>query len=274
MSGEQHFLLTAGGSYASDNTALAGEVWQTGTRLLVVPGGAPDAIGALAASWDIVPDSIDRDETECTITGNWRAEGGVSDFSPDDYLYDIAMPAWATFFFASKAFMSSNCRLEWLKLYPIAGPDGHTIPAPPQIQGTPCLLEWKTPITGSNGGVMLPPQCSPVISTRTGKIGRRGRGRMFLPAPTNSIIVTGATNGTIGPSQRSDLAGVAADLVEGLVYNGPNPLYGPHVAAIVTGKPYTDYAMITSVRVGNVIDTQQRRRRQIDEIYTSAPVSI
>jgi len=42
---------------------------------------------------------------------------------------------------------------------------------------------------------------------------------------------------------------------------------------IVTGKPYDNYAVVTSVQVGDVMDTQRRRRRQLVESYHSEDVS-
>jgi len=45
------------------------------------------------------------------------------------------------------------------------------------------------------------------------------------------------------------------------------------VKPIVTGAPWTHYGVITSVNVGNVADSQRRRRRQLVEARTSLDVT-
>lgn len=267
MAGEQHLYLVASGAYAPATTVLANEIWQFGIRLLCVPGGDPDPIGPLAASWTVVPTNINRNETNWTIEGNWSLEGGVSDFNGDDYLNDQAGPAMAAFIAAAGTQLSTVVQLHELRLYPIVGPSGHVEPAPPYLQGSPITLRWKTPVAGSQGGAMMPPQCSTVVSLRTSQTGRRGRGRFFLPPMTAAAVTTGATNGTLQAAAQASCATAAKTLLEALQYDGVNPLYGPHVRAIVTGSPYNAYAGVSSVRIGNVIDTQQRRRRSLPETY-------
>ena len=177
MAGRLHLYLVASGGYASSATALQNEIWQTGVRLAFRLDADPPLIGTLPErEWDVVPDSIDRDETGWRITSNWRGEGGVADFDPGDYLNDQAGPAFAAWIFSGGTF-SSNVQLRELRLYPIRDPDGKVEPAPPYAQGTPAILTWKTPRTGSNSGAMLPPNNSVVASLRTNQIGRRGRGR-------------------------------------------------------------------------------------------------
>lgn len=46
--------------------------------------------------------------------------------------------------------------------------------------------------TGANSGEQLPPQVCPLVSWRTGLIGRRNRGRSYLPAPPENIQDAGA----------------------------------------------------------------------------------
>ena len=271
MAGELHFYLVASGGYIGTATALQNEIWQFGLRMLVAPGGQPDPIGPLTANFDIVPDSIDRDETDWTITGNWRAEGGVNDFSGDDFLNDQAGPALRSFINNSAVAFSNQVQLRELRLYPIVGPDGHVEPAPPYAQGTPIILTYKSPPTGTNGGLM-PLQASLVASLRTPQIGRRGRGRIYLPPLASSQLASTSTDaGTVNSTNRTAIGAEVADMLEELVLDGtgPNSLWG---ACIVTGAPYNAYAIINQVRIGSIIDTQKRRRNSIAEVYTSSPV--
>ena len=273
MAGELHFYLVATGGYVGTAANLAPEIWQFGLRLLIAPGGQPSMIGPLTENFTIVPDSIDRDETDWTITGNWRAEGGVNDFSGDDFLNDQAGPALRSFINNSGVAFSNQVQLRQLRLYPIAGPDGHVVPAPPYAQGTPIILNYKSGPLGTNGGLM-PLQTSLVASLRTQQIGRRGRGRIYLPPLTSSQMAsTGADAGTVASATRTAIGAGVRGLLEGLQLDGtgPNSLWG---ACIVTGAPYTAYAIINQVRIGNIIDTQKRRRASINELYTSTPVSV
>ena len=273
MAGELHFYLVASGGYAPTAANLAPEIWQFGIRLLVAPGGQPDMIGSLTDNFDIVPDSIDRDETDWTITGNWRAEGGVIDFSGDDFLNDQAGPALRDFINNSAVAFSNQVQLRELRLYPIAGPDGHVVPAPPYAQGTPIILTYKSPPAGTNGG-MMPLQTSLVASLRTQQIGRRGRGRIYLPPLASSVMAsTGADAGTVAAATRVAIGAEVGDMLEALQLDGtgPDSLWG---ACIVTGAPYTAYSIINQVRIGNTIDTQKRRRASITEVYSSTAVSV
>lgn len=268
MAGRLHLYLVASGGYAPTATALQNEIWQTGVRLAFRLDADPPLIGTLPANeWNVVSDSIDRDETAWRITSNWRGEGGVADFDPGDYLNDQAGPAFAAWIFAANSF-ASNVQLRELRLYPIRDPDGKVEPAPPYAQGTPAVLTWKTPQTGVAGGVMLPPNNTVVASLRTNQIGRRGRGRMYGPPSPAAISGTGADAGVITAAARGSLLTAYKTLLEALAVTTTEPT-GSSVRPIIIGAPYSDYAVITSLRIGNIVDTQQRRRRQLTETYSS-----
>lgn len=46
-----------------------------------------------------------------------------------------------------------------------------------------------------------------------------------------------------------------------------------YTQAAVIGAPWTAYGMINSVRVGDRVDTQRRRRYQVEETYVSGSVA-
>jgi len=52
----------------------------------------------------------------------------------------------------------------------------------------------------------------------------------------------------------------------------PYAVGGIWCAPIITGAPYTNYAAIKNVLVDNVVDTQQRRRRNIVSTTDTSPV--
>lgn len=264
MAGATHLLLTLGGSYRSGPGAGT-EIWQTGVRLgLQTHTGDPDAIGPLS-SFDVKATSVSRVETGWTITSNWYATAGAHDFDCGDFLNDQAGPA-AKSLIASASF-ASDTQLDWLKLYPISSPDGHVEPAPPFAQGSPALLSYTGTHPSGTGSQGLPFQASLTGSLRTGQVGRRGRGRMFMPPSPVSIM----SNLVAGSTATAAMALNIKTFLEALrisVGGGTNLYTWP----IVTGKPFTEAAAVTEVSVSNVLDTQQRRRRSVPETRSSQVV--
>jgi hypothetical protein len=236
-----------------------GEIWQTSIRLALVFGpGTVDDVGTLPDNWDPVADPISRTETNWTISGNWTVDGpSIATFNPGDYLNDQVAPAVTAFMLASN--VSNQCRVRQLRLWPIGSPLGRSVPAVPYTTGTPCDLEWTSsyPI-GAQSSTQLPPQNSVVVSLRTLQIGAAGRGRMFLPSPTSAAL----SGAKIGTTPQGDIRDAAVAFMEDLAYSA-----GPFVRPIVTGGDFTKYAVVNRVAVGNVMDTQRRRRNAISEVY-------
>ena len=264
MANEKHLLVTFGGDYT--DTQNATEVWQNGIRFALANSSIDD-IGTLQNNWDVVPINVNRTETNWTITGNWRASfGGGLFFNPDDWLNDQIAPAIDTWLGISG--VADRVRLRWAKVFPI-GTNGKAIPAPPYSSGTPMLLTWTGSYpTGDDGANLLPLQNSVVVSHRTPQIGRRGRGRAYRAG-----ISTNAndTHGMIGSTYVTGFANAEKALLEALsgIYGVTDHTY---TRAIVTGSPWTQYGAINQVRVGNRMDTQRRRRKQLLEEYTSVTV--
>lgn len=270
MAGEKHLYLVAGGGYTTTPLAMQAEEWQFGIRLLTGGGGEPDPIGSIANNWDVVAANIDRNETNWTISGNWTIEGGVNDLDPGNYLNNQAAPAVAAFI-ETAGMISSAVQLRTLKLYPIGAPDGRVVPAPPYLQGSPVTLTWKTPNpAGAQSGALLPPESSVVVSLRTSQIGRRGRGRFYPPPSAVGAMGSAADGGTIASTTRTAWATAAKQLLEDLQMS--TIADGFDVRPIVTGAPFTEYALINQVRIGSLMDSQRRRKKTITEVYTTTSV--
>lgn len=263
MANEKHLLLTISGDYVP--STLPGEIWQVGLRLGLVFGSV-DPLGTLPNNWDPVADTIARTEAEWTINGNWLVRGPLTtEFHPDDYLNDQVAPAVAAWMPGTQC--SNQVRVRALELAVIGSPDGNQVPAPPYASGTPCRLEYTSSYPlGNSSSTQLPPQNSVVVSHRTQQIGSAGRGRMFLPSLTSAALsgakLSSTTVDDIVENQQTFLAALS-DLGGG----------DGNMRPIVTGGNYTKYAVINSVRVGNVMDTQRRRRNRLTEVYTSGAVS-
>jgi hypothetical protein len=123
-----------------------------------------------------------------------------------------------------------------------------------------------SPVAGV-GTPTKPNQVAVVITLISTLAGRRGRGRIFLPILAGTM---GAT-GRMGSTQRDSLADTADTLVTGV-----GQAMGARVqadAVSVQSQVVPSSAIVTSIRVGDVFDTQRRRRDNLIESYTSRVIS-
>jgi hypothetical protein len=132
-------------------------------------------------------------------------------------------------------------------------------------------LRIDTPVTGAGlgGSSSLPPECAAVLTLRTGKRGRRYRGRIYLPAPGIAGVTnaTGTLPSTIISGTTAQWAGMQAALVSKQwvpvvasygqsMHKVPNthpPQYVP-----VTWTPFV--TAITNATMDANIDVQRRRK--------------
>lgn len=131
------------------------------------------------------------------------------------------------------------------------------------------IYEDTTPAFGGNTGI--PPQVSIVCSTRSGLTsGAANFGRMYLPY-TEPVIepgtpfVAAATIATIATAFAVFVNGCNADIQA-------NDGTQTSEATIMTQVTGGVSKKIAQVAVGNVIDTQRRRRNQLAETYSFASI--
>lgn len=251
---QKHLLLTARGSYAdSDETS---ESWTCGVRLWA-DKSAPTDEGSLptTGAYDSASDADASMGLHCTADWSWGELTGPV-VNPISYLQNQGVPAWAALIGASV--VSSNVLLKDVRLYPMQG-DGRA------FESRVAIASIDTPVPGGRSGDMLPPQTAIVGSWRTRRPGPKGRGRIYLPATTESGT---DSDGRMQGTMQGDAADALQAFLEALTVETAFPT-GSHVRPIVTGDPWTQYAVITSLDVGNIFDTQRRRRRSLVETRTS-----
>lgn len=128
-----------------------------------------------------------------------------------------------------------------------------------------------TPWTGS-GVQGLPPQLAMCATTQAyapGSFvplrGRRQRGRMYLPTPTsNNLENTGRLKTTVTAALLTAVTGLLNDMTDA---SGGGVVCTPVIMSLADAEARP----ISYVRIGDVVDTQRRRRDRLAEVYTAGP---
>lgn len=106
---------------------------------------------------------------------------------------------------------------------------------------------------GTNASGCLPFQCTPVVSLRTAFATRSGRGRFYAPSPA----VDQQDGGRLTTAAQTTLADSAQALLTTLI--------NQNAAPVLVSFPSVVRTTITGMDVGDVIDTQRRRRNKLIE---------
>jgi hypothetical protein len=258
MADKKHLKIMLSGSYVAG--PLATETWACNIREALVFGSVDD-IGQFPDSWDVVPDFRTVVDSGNTYTTTWHAHEGAHDFDPVDYLINQAEPAIANWM--AGAGFSAHAQLEKISLYPCDA-TGNAIGG----NNTQCTL--GTPVVGPTSGNNLPTENTVAVSWQTHIIGPMGRGRIFTPLVPASAL---GAYGLLSSGFASTLLNGSKNMLEGLALTGVG-LGEPSVRPVVTGPTvkvghpaYTVYGTIVEVKVGQVVDTQRRRRNKLPESY-------
>lgn len=266
MAGEKHLKLAISGSYTVGSD-IAGEIWQCNIREALVFGTVDD-IGVFPSTWDVAPEYAVVTASGNTIETSWKAtSGGGAVFEPIDYLRDQVEPAVTAWI--EGAGFSSKVLLEKLSLYP-CDTTGNA------IGRNVATLTYGTAPTGGDSGNLLPTENSVVLSFQTHVRGPLGRGRIFPPPVAVDAL---SSYGLVASSWRSTYLNGGKNLLEGIAYSGIDSA-AIHVRPVVTGPTakvghpaYTVYGTIIEAKVGQVFDTQRRRRNKLPENYATAAVT-
>lgn len=108
-------------------------------------------------------------------------------------------------------------------------------------------------LPGTSAEDTLPPQVAITVSLRTDVANRTGRGRFYLPSPATNAVTAGRINTAI----QQNIVNAWIRAFAALDSGGITPvLYSRSTHTTIT---------ITSFNVGDVFDTQRRRRNQLVE---------
>lgn len=262
MANLHHVYLTAHGLWNSG--PWVGEAAQIGVRMCFVPVvGAPDpgAIFTPEQGGEIAPDFGTQAGTNGTLAKTWTARlGPVGTLENCDADMQIGFAEdMRTFLDTIKSYQSSAFRWTTVKVSAV-DPDGKT----PIVSS---IYTFTSPVVGGTA-TALPPQVAMALSTRANLVGRRGRGRVYIPALAQSIV---AADGTIASANASNLRSAFKTLIDNL-QNLPGTPGRIPIVSVMSADSDTAVRPV-EVRTGNRLDTIQSRRRQVPETYTATSLT-
>ena len=258
MTALQHVYLTIHGSWNSG--PWVGEGAQFGLRLCTADTSSAPALGTIwtpETNGDAVVDSGTQSGANGILTKTWTARRGLPASTEN---FDAGMQIdmaedMRTFVDVIKANMATNFRWTHVKVSPVSA-------AGKAIQSS-SVYAFTTPIAGTGSGT-LPPQIAMALSLRADIIGRRGRGRIYLPALVPAV---NDTTGVVPTATQTVLRTAFKALVDNLQNLPGTPQYIPIVSILSPGQ--ATVVRPSQIRTGNRLDTIQSRRRQVAEVYAT-----
>lgn len=123
------------------------------------------------------------------------------------------------------------------------------------------------PVVGT-GSALLPPQSAIVVSLISDTPGARGRGRLYFPGFGSQLATTFRLNSPTPSDFVTDVKTYLSALQTAMLAAIVTP---PWVGIQLAVRSRTSRAThtVTSLRVGDVLDTQRRRRDRLPETYAS-----
>ena len=261
----QHLYVTAHGQYAAG--PWLGEAGQFGLRLTIGQTGAMPEKGTMftiPVNGDAVIAQGTETGTHGTLYksfGGRRGGTGSNENFDGGFLIDLAEDVWK-FLDAIKGTTSSAWRWTSVKFMPV-GTDGRVCTDENNKPLASSIYQFTTPLAGTGSG-LLPPQCATAVSLRAPVLGRRGRGRIYLPALANNQC---DTTGVWATTQANTVRAAFVTLVNDLQNLPGAPDYLPLVSIMSPGQN-TAFRPL-EVRTGQRIDTIRSRREQTVESYTT-----
>jgi hypothetical protein len=184
---------------------------------------------------------------------------------PNQAYADAVRDAWVTFWQAASTPISSTYIFTGVKLARLLKNGDYD--AGDVIQSFPTPAK-----PGASAAGQLPPQCSLVATLVAGSgKGLAGKGRMYLPGVNASMDATGHITTLNAQNTATNLAAF---------FNTINGSFDAPGEVINVSRGHKNLlgvgarnVPINGIRVGNVYDTQRRRRNALAETYSTAVVN-
>ena len=256
MSDLQHVYLTAHGIYS--NTVWSAEEFQIGLRIaLCEVASAPSAGSTFTIPTHGAVSEVfsTTTGTHGTLTQGWEASLNTAD--PFDAINDVvqvelAEEVW-TFLDSIKSYLYNGARWTHVKI--------HAIDAQGHSAAGASIYTFSSAIVGTGTG-LLAPQTALAVTLRAPVLGRRGRGRFYLPALSQTV---GTSEGILVSGVKTALGPQVKTFIDALQNPTGPTVWMPVVMLTSAGKPTA--IRPTQIRIGDKFDTIRSRRAQVDEVY-------
>lgn len=187
------------------------------------------------------------------------ATGGAIATTPTQGMANAFHAAASALILNSGLSISSHVLFQEVRVYEI-GPDGRSVSVP--------VISAGADAQGPDTTGQWPWQCSMVVTLRADGLGKGRRGRIFLPPQGHQIGIDGLlTTGQVS----TGLAAIETFLEA--CANATDLITDDHLVIIGGTGVAGTIRRVTNFGVGRVIDTQRRRRRSLDESYTTSLIT-
>lgn len=193
-------------------------------------------------------------------TGFWCGATGGDAPDPTDAAAEMIADEWQTFFTSTSTSISYLWITNTVKITPYSAAGVIDV-------GKIKSYSYPTAIAGQNGGAGNPPQVALVATLVAGSgVGNGGKGRMFIPGLTSGVDTTGHIPTSIANTVAAGIATLLGNV--GASFDAPGLPINAAKTSTTTGILAIN-RVLTSVKVGNVYDTQRRRRNGLAETYAT-----
>lgn len=194
-------------------------------------------------------------------TGFWLGPMFGAVDPPTQAEADALKTLWQTFFTAASSKFWNGCKTEYVKVS-LVGTDGKANPENTKFSYYSPVISGASTDTG-----IMPPQVSLVATlTSTKARGYASKGRMYLPGNNAPI----SSDGKINTTTVNAIAANLKTLLDGVNAHADIPwpvILNSALSAGIPGHPAAIEPVI-GAKIGNVYDTQRRRRNQLQEVYS------
>lgn len=197
-------------------------------------------------------------------TGFYYGQEGADAATPTQLTANAVLAHWTTFFQnstsnISNAYKTVGVRVALMGTNGIMDPNANFYAYP------------TVPFTGANASTPMPAQISLVASLQARPDrGLASKGRMYLPGVNESVDTTGRISGTKTLAIATNLDTMFTAMngaidIGGYLINASKGGSGTNLAPPINRR-------VEDVLVGNVYDTQRRRRNQLTETYSTRQI--
>lgn len=174
-------------------------------------------------------------------------------------VYDVLAAYWTR----AETYSSAFCELRWAELNPISAATGKYL-----FPNTPVRFEGAM---ARSSYVNAIPQIAYCVTLRgLNNRGPASRGRWYVPpgfVAAQPLTATGVVQQSLCEGMANSAGTLLDDLQSISVGAGPNT-WSPHLYG--DGKTGPADSPVATIAVGNVLDTQRRRRNSLEETYFDA----